>query len=84
MIPWQNPLNPLDVDDSGDTNPLDVLVLINDLNFSGSRKLSAGQNPADPRKYLDVNGDGCVSPLDVLVIIHFINQRGNGEERSAQ
>ena len=84
LIPWQNPLNPLDVDDSGDTNPLDVLVLINDLNISGSRQLSAGQNPADPRKYLDVDGDGFASPLDVLVIINFINRRGNGEGESPQ
>ena len=82
LIPWQNPLNPLDVDDSGNTNPLDVLVLINDLNISGSRKLSAGQNPVDPRKYLDVDGDGFASPLDVLVIINFINRRGNGEGES--
>ena len=81
LIPWQNPLDPTDVDDSGDTNPLDVLVLINDLNLNGSRKLSAGQNPAGPRNYLDVDADGFASPLDVLVVINFIN-RGNGEGES--
>ena len=72
----------MDVDDSGDTNPLDVLMLINDLNLNGSRRLSAGQNPADPRQYLDVDGDGFASPLDVLVVVNFINRRGNGEGES--
>jgi hypothetical protein len=77
-IPWTNPLNAMDTDDSGDVSPLDVLVLINEININGSRKLPEGQNPLEPRKYLDVDNDGFVGPLDVLVIINFLNQRASG------
>ena len=39
LIPWQNILNRFDVDDSRDVSPLDVLVVINDLNTNGFEKL---------------------------------------------
>ena len=83
-IPWQNISNRFDVDDSGDVSPLDVLVVINDLNTNGSRRLPASQNPFDPKRYIDVDGDGFSTPLDVLSIINFLNQRGRAEGESRQ
>lgn len=38
---WQNPINRLDVDDSGLVTPLDALVVINALLRDGSHKLAA-------------------------------------------
>jgi hypothetical protein len=70
----QNPVNKLDVNADGFVSPIDVLIVVNDLNFNGPRVLPLDQ-PVPP--YLDVNGDKLVDPLDVLELINFINTRGN-------
>ncbi|MEQ1826868.1 MAG: Ig-like domain-containing protein, partial [Pirellula sp.] len=70
----QNPVNNLDVNADGFVSPIDVLIVVNDLNFNGTRQLP-NSLPTPP--YLDVNGDRSVSPLDVLELINFINNRGN-------
>ena len=63
-----NPVNNLDVDGSGNVNPLDVLILVNWLNDRS--------NPdCDIKNYLDANGDGFVNPLDVLSVINELNKR---------
>ena len=81
-IPWHNFSNPLDVDDSRDVSPLDVLVIINDLNLNSSRRLPAGQNPLDQRKYIDVDDDGFATALDALLVINFLNRHRNAEGES--
>jgi len=80
---WQNPANPRDVDNSGFVVPLDVLIIINELNNPKFRD-SEGRLPlpppaGSPPPYLDVSGDAHVTPLDVLIVINFINNRGNSE-----
>jgi VCBS repeat-containing protein len=70
----QNPVNNLDVNADGFVSPIDVLIVVNDLNFNGTRLLP-DTLPTPP--YMDVNGDRFVSPLDVLELINFINERGN-------
>ena len=70
----QNPANNLDVDADGFVSPIDVLILVNDINFNNSRVLPTSL--ATP-PYLDPNGDGSIGPLDVLLVINFINARGN-------
>jgi hypothetical protein len=54
-----------DADADGFVSPLDVLVVINQLN-SSDRSLS--------RLSYDVDKDGIVSPLDVLIVINRLNQ----------
>ncbi len=39
LVPWRNPRNSLDVDNSGVVVPLDALLLINSLNTEGARQL---------------------------------------------
>ena len=70
----QNPVNNLDVNADGFISPIDVLILVNDLNFNGSRTLPLSL-PTPP--FLDPTGDGRIDPLDVLTVINFINARGN-------
>lgn len=70
----QNPVNNLDVDADGFVSPIDVLILVNDINFNGVRSLPS--TLARP-PYLDPTGDGGIGPLDVLAVINFINDRGN-------
>jgi hypothetical protein len=73
---WRNERNHLDVDDDRSISPLDVLILINDLNAKGSRKLDdIGPNS---KQFLDVDDDGSVSPLDVLFVINWINSQSSG------
>jgi hypothetical protein len=84
---WQNPLNPRDVDNSGFVVPLDVLIVINELNNPKFRDES-GRLPLPPPEgspppYLDVNGDAHVTPLDALIVINFVNNPSNGEGEAA-
>jgi hypothetical protein len=62
-----------DVDNSGSLNPLDALVLIDEINRRGSRVLDpildSGLQLVDP------NRDGALDPLDVLFVIDQINRR---------
>lgn len=71
----QNPLDPLDVNQDGFVNPLDVLETINSLNSLGARRIPPGTNTAP---FYDVNQDGFLSPLDPLEIINFLNRRSGG------
>lgn len=73
--PWQNSINPLDVDRSGDVGPLDVLALINAIN--NDLPSLAQPRPANSLSQpdYDVDGDGTLNPLDALAIINFINSK---------
>jgi hypothetical protein len=69
---WTNPNNPFDVNNQSGIDPLDVLILINQINTTGTRLL-------DPSKdlelgFIDPNRDGRVDPLDVLAVINEINR----------
>lgn len=78
--PWQNQMLRVDVSESGRPSPLDVLVVINELNSRGGRQLNSSDLAMSFK--LDVTGDGFLSPLDVLVVINYLNSRGVGEGES--
>ena len=87
--PLNNKQLPLDTDNDTTISPLDVLVIVNEINKSTSQgnnyslaTVGANNLTADDRffPYLDADGDGTISPLDVLAVINFINQRGAGGE----
>ena len=69
---WTNPINPLDVNNNRVTDPLDVLIIINEINFHGSRALNPNTDRGLP--FVDTNADGNIGPLDVLRIINELNQ----------
>lgn len=71
--PWTNPNNPLDVNARDGVQPLDALIIINELNRSSPRLLT-DQDSTPP--YLDVNGDWSVTPIDALRIINHLNRGG--------
>jgi hypothetical protein len=83
--PWSNPVDPVDVDNSGDVSALDALIVINMLNSpKGSHKLPPPTSARPIDYFYDTNGDGDVSPIDVLVVINHLNSRplaqgGEGE-----
>lgn len=81
---FTNPDNNMDVNGDGVVSPLDVLLVINDMNSYGSRPLTAGEGEASNAGhiFLDVNADLHVSPIDALLIITHLNESG-GEGESA-
>ncbi len=70
---WSNPLFAIDVNDDGSVAPVDVLVVINDLNESGARPLTGPFDNESTAGYIDVNGDDSVSPVDALIVINLLN-----------
>lgn len=82
---YWNPRNPEDVNADGYVAPNDALAVINALNSSGSKNLSAipktsvsaaGESgstaPVNSLLY-DVNNDGFLSPIDALAVINRLN-----------
>ena len=67
--PWQQPIEPLDVDSNGIINPLDALLVINDLGKYPDGRLPdlGGETPSS---YIDTDGDGYSGPLDALLVIN--------------
>jgi hypothetical protein len=65
-------IDPHDVDGDGFITPIDVLILINQINSQGS-----GTNPLEGElgRRIDIDGDGHVSPIDVLILINVINRQ---------
>ena len=71
---WQNPGQPLDVNNDFAVSPLDALVGVNRLNEVGPSTL--GSRTADGQlPFYDPNGDGSHSPLDVLLVVNALNDR---------
>jgi hypothetical protein len=77
---WTNPDNPLDVNARDGIQPLDALIVINELNRTSPRPLTDADSTPP---YLDVNGDLSVTPIDALRIINYLNRQGGGEGESA-
>jgi hypothetical protein len=81
--PWQND-NPLDINNDGRVTPVDVLILINQIN--GGRGGALGQLPVGQQSlpaFLDPAGDDNLIPLDVLLVIVALNNGAGGEGESA-
>ena len=83
---WSNVLQPLNVkgDELQTVTPLDVLLVINEINFPKIRESNSsplpliGANGKSPPPYVDVDCDNFVTPLDVLIIINAINSKNFG------
>jgi hypothetical protein len=74
--PWQNPTNRSDIDNNGRVVPLDVLLVVNELNLSGSRLLPPPTGAQGPPPFWDANGDGNLTPSDALLVINYLNSPG--------
>jgi Dockerin type I domain len=74
---WQNPTYPFNVDNdpADNVSPIDVLLIINELNRTGARELlGVGPQQAEGSFY-DVSGDRFILPVDALIIINFLNSQ---------
>jgi hypothetical protein len=73
---WSNPRLPMDVDRDGQISPIDVLILINEINKGGSGRMLG--SPDSASFYLDPDNDGFLAPLDVLVLVNWLNRSNGG------
>jgi hypothetical protein len=78
LLPWRNPDNPHDVNDSGTVTGLDALIIINRLNDTGPERLP-DTPPSGPYFFYDVSGDGRVTGIDALMVINELNRRTAGQ-----
>jgi hypothetical protein len=67
---WHNVDHSEDVNGDTDVTAMDALLIINDMNESGTRTL---QSQLVVAAFLDVNDDGFLSPGDVLQVINYLN-----------
>jgi hypothetical protein len=77
---------PTDVNGDNNTSPLDALVLINELERTGPKKLATPSvlrqietlvNTVLP--FYDVTGDGWLSPIDVLHVVNRLDLQPSAE-----
>ena len=78
---WQNPSHLLDVNDDGEISPIDVLILINEMNeptlLDAFKHLPTVVPEEALRRFFDTNGDGFLTAVDVLRIINHLNEFNN-------
>lgn len=83
--PWQNPIEPNDINGSGHVSPNDILLIINEL---AAKKFSDPQtgilaNPLTidtwPNRNFDQDGSGHSSAVDALRVINYLAKQSNGE-----
>jgi hypothetical protein len=75
-VAWRNPADSLDVDGNRAINPLDALLVINELN-AGRTSLPATKTAGEP--YFDVTGDQSIAPLDALLVLNQLNASSVGD-----
>ena len=71
-FPWHNYDLPLDVNGDNATSPIDVLIIIQEINRNGSYELPTPRSRLEPPFY-DVDRDGWITPSDALQIINYLN-----------
>jgi hypothetical protein len=85
--PWRNAARPTDVNNNGETSPVDALLVINELiakiyHSLPNNVLVARTDESLP--FYDTSGDGLCTPLDALLVINALFSRGGeGESGSA-
>jgi len=77
FAPFHNYLASTDVDGDFKISPLDALMVINQLNTTGSGSLANRSAPQTRTGLVDADADNNLSPLDALLVINSIN-RGEG------
>lgn len=81
LLSYHNDSFDVDVSDDGYASPFDALLVIRQLNASGSLVVPEIMVEYDvPAPYWDVNNDRMLSPLDVLLVIRHLNNLNGQSE----
>ncbi len=73
-LAWQNPGNKYDVNADTFMSSIDALLILNDINAQGARRLTVPQPSLQPPPYIDVSGDGFTTSLDALLVLNELNR----------
>ncbi len=65
--------NPLDTSNDHVISPIDVLIVVNELNRTGSRPIDEEIRDGNRDPFLDADGNHWLTPNDALVIITYLN-----------
>ncbi len=84
FAPFMNPANRYDVNNDGFISPIDVKILIDNLNDFGARDLAADSAGYVPGSYLDVSGDDILSPRDVLFVVTALNEANSSSAAAGE
>lgn len=71
--PWQNDLR-WDINADSLVTPVDLLILINNINAYGARELPIPMPPSDVPPFLDPTGDGTIASDDLLELLTYLNE----------
>lgn len=80
--PLSNFLQPTDVNNNGESSPLDALIILTTLGYEYRRQGTGiaitveSLLPIDGTNYVDVNRDGILTPLDALLILNHLSRQG--------
>lgn len=69
--PWQNPADPVDVNNDGEFSAIDILVVLNHIEVHSEGSVSEDDYGAP--LFPDVNGDLNVTPIDALLQMNYLN-----------
>lgn len=78
---FHNFMMPEDTNGNGSVDPLDALVIINQLNRGSSNEASISDSNA--LRLVDVDADRSLSPLDALMVINQLNSNANNSDFAA-
>ena len=81
MSTYTHPGNRYDVDGNGAVEPLDAILVINELNGSGTHSLVQAAQVSGP--YIDVSGDNLLNPIDAVLVINYLNAQFAAANRTA-
>lgn len=82
-VGWQNPSNPLDVNDDGQVTTEDALEILARLNEGLTGWLPDTMVwPMTPPGYYDCDGSGSIEPLDALLVLNQVQSNHDGQSAS--
>ena len=77
--PFHNWFSALDINADGFVSPIDVLLIVNELNKGTNELVLSAGGTDDVHWFVDTNGDNSLSPVDALLVINHLNQLADGE-----
>ncbi len=81
--PWQNQRDRFDVNDDGHVVPLDVLLMINEIDATGPGELAPPTGTSLEGLYWDCDGDNYFAPIDILQVVNRVEDLHGGAEGEA-
>lgn len=81
--PWQNQVDRFDVNNDGHIVPLDVLLMVNEIDATGPGKLAPPTGTSLQGPFWDCDGDNYFAPIDILQVVNRVEElHGQGNSQA--